>query len=89
MKRNDILNLLADRYLHGADFKDPKYVALIKELMIEILDEKSTGKLTEMLKYKIGEFSDLTAELYLHLAEKYLRKIGTKKIDQDKIYNVI
>lgn len=68
------MDLLVNRYLHGDVYKDPKYESLIKELLIEVYAKASTKNLSELLRYKIGDFNDLAAELYIYLAEKYLRK---------------
>ena len=64
---------LTNRYLHGYEFNNKKYDDIKHYLFTQIKGHINGKKLRDLLREKSGEFNEITADLYVDLAIKYLK----------------
>lgn len=89
MNNKNIHLYLTNRYLHGYQFDEKEYDDIKEYLFAEIKGRINGKKLRDLLRHTLGEFNEITADLYCDLAVKYLKHKSHRMPTMEALYDII
>jgi hypothetical protein len=91
-RKEKIMLKLTERYLHGYTMDDIEYKEIVDNLVTKLLKGKKTSEQDEeigpLIKEEVGEYNEITAEIYRDTAKAYL-KYRSRKITKENIENIV